>query len=122
MKVDSLNQKGFVVELSGTKEALVQFGIMKMKVRLDDLELLSSKATAAPTVLRHATTVKRSRDENIRSELDLRGTNLEEAIMETDRFIDEAFLGNLVKSPSFMVKERVCCAQEFRNICVSTSM
>jgi DNA mismatch repair protein MutS2 len=95
VKVDSLNQKGFVVELSGSKEALVQFGIMKMKVSLDDLELLSSKASAAPTPLRQATTLKRSRDENIRRELDLRGTNLEEAIMETDRFIDEAFLGNL---------------------------
>ncbi|CAH1053895.1 endonuclease MutS2 [Paenibacillus pseudetheri] len=95
VKVDSLNQKGFVVELSGTKEALVQFGIMKMKVSLDDLELLSSKAASVPTPLRQATTVKRSRDENIRRELDLRGTNLEEAIMETDRFIDEAFLGNL---------------------------
>lgn len=95
VKVDSLNQKGFVVELSGSKEALVQFGIMKMKVNLDDLELLSSKAASTPTPLRQATTVKRSRDENIRRELDLRGTNLEEAIMETDRFIDEAFLGNL---------------------------
>ncbi|MNO44529.1 Endonuclease MutS2 [compost metagenome] len=95
VKVDSLNQKGFVVELSGAKEALVQFGIMKMKVSLDDLELISSKAASAPTPLRQATTVKRSRDENIRRELDLRGTNLEEAIMETDRFIDEAFLGNL---------------------------
>ncbi|WP_340007775.1 endonuclease MutS2 [Paenibacillus sp. FSL K6-0276] len=95
VKVDSLNQKGFVVELSGSKEALVQFGVMKMKVRLDDLELISSKAASALTPLRQATTVKRSRDENIRRELDLRGTNLEEAIMETDRFIDEAFLGNL---------------------------
>ncbi|MEK3987271.1 endonuclease MutS2 [Paenibacillus sp. VTT E-133280] len=95
VKVDSLNQKGFVVELSGSKEAVVQFGIMKMKVSLDDLELLSSKAASVPTPLRQATTVKRSRDENIRRELDLRGTNLEEAIMETDRFIDEAFLGNL---------------------------
>lgn len=95
VKVDSLNQKGFVVELSGAKEALVQFGIMKMKVSLDDLELLSSKAASVPTPLRQATTVKRSRDENIRRELDLRGANLEEAIMETDRFIDEAFLGNL---------------------------
>lgn len=83
------------MELSGSKEALVQFGIMKMKVSLDDLELLSSKAASVPTPLRQATTVKRSRDENIRRELDLRGTNLEEAIMETDRFIDEAFLGNL---------------------------
>jgi len=95
VKVDNLNQKGFVVELSGSKEAVVQFGIMKMKVSLDDLELLSSKGASAPTPLRQATTVKRSRDENIRRELDLRGTNLEEAIMETDRFIDEAFLGNL---------------------------
>lgn len=95
VKVDNLNQKGFVVELSGSKEALVQFGVMKMKVRLDELELISSKAASAATPLRQATTVKRSRDENIRRELDLRGTNLEEAIMETDRFIDEAFLGNL---------------------------
>ncbi|WP_449600239.1 endonuclease MutS2 [Paenibacillus sp. Marseille-Q9583] len=95
VKVDNLNQKGFVVELSGSKEAVVQFGIMKMKVSLDDLELLSSKAASVPTPLRQATTVKRSRDENIRRELDLRGANLEEAIMETDRFIDEAFLGNL---------------------------
>ena len=94
--VYSLNQKGTVVELSGSKEAVVQLGIMKMKVRLDDLELLSTASkTPASQPLRHATTVKRTRDENIRSELDLRGTNLEEAIMATDRFIDEAFLGNL---------------------------
>lgn len=94
--VYSLNQKGHVVEMSGSKEAVVQLGIMKMKVRLDDLELLSSGTKSQEAQpLRHATTVKRSRDENIRSELDLRGTNLEEAIMATDRFIDEAFLGNL---------------------------
>lgn len=93
--VYSLNQKGTVVELSGSKEAVVQLGIMKMKVRLDDLELLSSAVKSSLQPIRHATTVKRTRDENIRSELDLRGTNLEEAIMATDRFIDEAFLGNL---------------------------
>lgn len=93
--VHSLNQKGHVVELSGSKEAIVQLGIMKMKVSLDDLELLSAAKPAAPKPLRQATTVKRTRDDNIRSELDLRGANLEEALIETDRFIDEAFLGNL---------------------------
>lgn len=95
VKLPSVNQKGFVVELSGTKEALVQFGIMKMKVNLNDLEFLASAPDVPAPALRRTTTVKRTRDENIRSELDLRGTNLEEAIMETDRFIDEAFLGNL---------------------------
>ncbi|SET87340.1 endonuclease MutS2 [Paenibacillus sp. NFR01] len=95
VKLPSLNQKGFVVELSGTKEALVQFGIMKMKVNLADLEFVASAPDVPPPPLRKVTTVKRSRDENVRTELDLRGANLEEAILETDRFIDEAFLSNL---------------------------
>ena len=33
-----------------------------------------------------ATTLKRTRDENIRMELDLRGMNMEEAMIEVDRF------------------------------------
>ncbi|NMO96063.1 endonuclease MutS2 [Paenibacillus lemnae] len=94
--VYSLNQKGHVVELAGTKEALVQLGIMKMKVSLDDLELVSSpKSSASKPQQRTATVLKRTRDANTRSELDLRGENLEEALIAVDRFIDEAFLGNL---------------------------
>ncbi|WP_136604036.1 endonuclease MutS2 [Paenibacillus dokdonensis] len=93
--VYSLNQKGNVVELAGSKEAVVQLGIMKMKVRLDDLELVQSHEAIAKQEQKQATIVKRTRDENIRSELDLRGANLEEALIEVDRFIDEAFLGNL---------------------------
>ncbi|MWV44179.1 endonuclease MutS2 [Paenibacillus sp. HJL G12] len=93
--VYSLNQKGSVVELAGSKEAVVQLGIMKMKVSLDDLELVQTHEAAAKQAQRHATIVKRTRDDNIRSELDLRGANLEEALIEVDRFIDEAFLGNL---------------------------
>lgn len=96
VRVYSLNQKGHVVEMAGSKEALVQLGIMKMKVSLDDLELLSNPAAAAKQAPKqHATVLKRTRDTNTRNELDLRGANLEEALIEVDRFIDEAFLGNL---------------------------
>ncbi|WP_433941231.1 endonuclease MutS2 [Paenibacillus lautus] len=96
VRVYSLNQKGHVVEMSGSKEAVVQLGIMKMKVALDDLELLSNPAANAKQAPKqHATVLKRTRDANIRNELDLRGANLEEALIEVDRFIDEAFLGNL---------------------------
>lgn len=94
--VYSLNQKGHVVELAGSKEALVQLGIMKMKVSLDDLELVSTPVSNKKSQgQRHVTTLKRTRDENIRKELDLRGANLEEALIEVDRFMDEAFLANL---------------------------
>ncbi|GAC42682.1 endonuclease MutS2 [Paenibacillus popilliae] len=93
VRVYSLNQKGSVVEFVG-EEAVVQLGMMKMKVPLDDLELLSSVKSAAKAV-QSGTNVKRTRGDTIRSELDLRGANLEEALMEVDRFLDEALIGNL---------------------------
>ncbi|WP_035121423.1 endonuclease MutS2 [Cohnella panacarvi] len=96
VKVLSLGgQRGHVVELSGNQEAVVQLGIMKMKVALADLDPVRQQASAKTKQQAQATVVKRSRDENIRTELDLRGTTLDEAILEVDRFLDEAFLSNL---------------------------
>ncbi|MBP1993518.1 endonuclease MutS2 [Paenibacillus eucommiae] len=93
VRVISLGQKGQVVEVVSGTEALVQLGIMKMKVRTADLERIGSAAVKKP--MQTATTVKRSRDDNTRTELDMRGMNLEEAIIEADRFLDESFLSNL---------------------------
>jgi DNA mismatch repair protein MutS2 len=97
VKVVHLNQKGHIVELAGDSEALVQMGIMKMKVRIDQLERIGGSGGAAKTKQpqRTASTVKRTRDENVRTELDMRGMNLEEALIEADRFLDESFLSNL---------------------------
>ncbi|QHT62661.1 endonuclease MutS2 [Paenibacillus lycopersici] len=89
--VYSLGQRGHVVEITGS-EALVQLGILKMKVALSDLELVKSAETAKTQQPKLAASLKRTRDENVRSELDLRGSNLEEAILEVDRFLDESFL------------------------------
>ncbi|RJX41573.1 endonuclease MutS2 [Paenibacillus pinisoli] len=89
--VYSLNQKGLVVDIHGT-DATVQLGIMKMKVALDDMELVKQKAPEKSAQPKAAASLKRTRDDNVRMELDLRGENLEEAIMEVDRFLDESFL------------------------------
>lgn len=92
VRVYSLNQKGSVIELTGS-EALVQLGIMKMKVSLDDLELLkSTEAAAKQQQPKQAASLKRTRDESAAMELDLRGASLDEALIEADRFLDEAFL------------------------------
>ncbi|SEB97073.1 endonuclease MutS2 [Paenibacillus sp. GP183] len=95
VRVVSLGQKGHVVEMASDTDALVQLGIMKMKVRLADLEKLGAAAAAKKPQMQTATIVKRSRDDNIRTELDMRGMNLEEALIEADRFLDESFLSNL---------------------------
>ncbi|MDQ6423009.1 endonuclease MutS2 [Paenibacillus sp. LHD-117] len=92
--VYSLNQKGSVLEVHGS-DATVQLGIMKMKVSLDDMELLKAKSAAAkqsPAKQAGGASLNRTRDDNVKMELDLRGESLEEAIMEVDRFLDESFL------------------------------
>ncbi|WP_219838586.1 endonuclease MutS2 [Paenibacillus sp. R14(2021)] len=89
--VYSLGQRGHVVELSGS-DALVQLGILKMKVAVSDLELVKRAETGKTQQPKIAASLKRTRDENVRSELDLRGANLEEAMLEVDRFLDESFL------------------------------
>lgn len=93
--VTSLNQKGHVVEFVSATEATVQLGIMKMKVAKADLQLVSAKSKEKAPVQKVAPGVKRTRDDNIRTELDLRGQNLEESLIEVDRFLDESFLSNL---------------------------
>ncbi|MDQ0873437.1 DNA mismatch repair protein MutS2 [Paenibacillus sp. V4I3] len=94
VRVVTLGQKGHVVDIVSATEATVQLGIMKMKVELTNLEKIGSTAQKKP-VHQVATTVKRTRDDNIRMELDMRGLNMEDALIEADRFLDESFLGNL---------------------------
>ena len=89
--VISLNQKGVVLE-TGESEALVQIGILKMKVTLSDLERI--RQPAKPKQPQAAASLKRTKDD-LRMELDLRGSTLEDAILEVDRFLDEAYLANL---------------------------
>jgi len=93
--VASFGQKGTVVDI-GAEEATVQLGILKMKVVVGDLELLKSApaAQARQAAPQATSSVKRTRDENARLELDLRGKNIEEAIIDVDRFLDESFLAN----------------------------
>ncbi|HEX7056531.1 MAG TPA: endonuclease MutS2 [Bacilli bacterium] len=92
--VTHLGQKGHVVELAGPKEAVVQLGIMKMKVDIADLELVAEQAPQKQWE-RVAAGIKRTRDEHVRTELDLRGMSLADALSEVEKFLDEAFLANL---------------------------
>ncbi|MCZ8519396.1 MULTISPECIES: endonuclease MutS2 [Paenibacillus] len=93
--VTNLGQRGHVVEVVNAQEFSVQLGILKMKVNKADLELVkkaSAQKKAEPP--KATSSLKRTRDENAKMELDLRGTNVEEAMIEVDRFLDESYLAN----------------------------
>jgi len=92
--VTSVGQKGHVIETSGDHEFLVQLGIIKMKVHRDDLKLVN-RESAKQKQVQSGAQVKRTKDASVRTELDLRGTSLEEALIEADRFLDEAIMNNL---------------------------
>lgn len=88
VKVLTYGQKGEVLELVGDDEAVVQMGIIKMKLPLKDLEK-KKKEKQQPTKM-----VKRHNRQNVKMELDLRGYRYEEALVELDQYLDQAVLSN----------------------------
>lgn len=88
VKVLSLNQKGIVTEKIDDNEFMIQVGIMKVKVNKSDLELMKSETKKQKQV--NITNVKR--ESTARTELDVRGKNVDDAILEIDRYLDEAFM------------------------------
>lgn len=90
--VATFGQKGHVIEVISEQEALVQLGIMKMKVDTADLDVVTQPKQKTVAT---GTRVKRTRGEQVRTELDLRGAHLEEALLEVDQFLDDAVLAYL---------------------------
>uniref|UniRef100_UPI0018E4BE2D Smr/MutS family protein n=1 Tax=Mycobacteroides abscessus TaxID=36809 RepID=UPI0018E4BE2D len=91
IKVLSIGQKGEIIADLGNQEFQVQLGIIKMNLKADDLVLLKSgkKKEVVPY-----TRVKMS-TETVRPELDLRGYNIEDALQEIDKYLDNAVMSNL---------------------------
>ncbi|MFI9578131.1 endonuclease MutS2 [Staphylococcus capitis] len=88
VKVLSYGQKGEVLELVGEDEAVVQMGIIKIKLPIEDLEKTKKKKE------KPAKMVTRQNRQTIKTELDLRGYRYEEALLELDQYLDQAVLSN----------------------------
>ncbi|EGQ1670591.1 endonuclease MutS2 [Staphylococcus pseudintermedius] len=88
VKVLSYGQKGEVLEVLSDEEAVVQMGIIKMKLPLSDLEK-KEKAKEQPKKV-----VTRTNRSNVKMELDLRGYRYDEAMVALDQYLDQAVLSN----------------------------
>lgn len=89
VKVLSYGQRGTLLEKVSNTEWVVQMGILKMKISDSDLEYI--KPEKEP-VLRTAGV--KNRNSHVKLELDLRGERYEDAILRTEKYIDDALLAN----------------------------
>jgi DNA mismatch repair protein MutS2 len=82
-------QRGELIRQIDNQHWEVQMGIMKMKATVDELE----KIKPDKTVKRRAhNSIQRTKSAGVKTTLDLRGKRYEEALTETDRYIDAALL------------------------------
>ncbi len=94
VRIITLNQQGSVVSVDkNKKEAVVQIGIMKMTLPFKSLQRV--KKDVKTTVTKSTRNIIKSKSGNVRSEVDLRGLNLEEAIMEVEKYLDDAYVAGL---------------------------
>ncbi|MGN0478718.1 MAG: Smr/MutS family protein, partial [Hominenteromicrobium sp.] len=90
-----IDKAATVLELPKTGDmVLVQAGIVKTRVPMKNLRLTDKKAREKKLGGRRNVT-KTADTASVRSEIDVRGMNVEEAILEVDAFIDHALLRNL---------------------------
>ena len=94
VKVITLNQDGTVVSVDKKKkEAVVQIGIMKMTLPFKALQIAQKDKKSIVT--KSTRKIISSKSGSVKSEVDLRGMNLEEAIMEVDKYLDDACVAGL---------------------------
>ncbi|MFL2076973.1 endonuclease MutS2 [Marinilactibacillus psychrotolerans] len=90
VQVESLGQKGTIVEKSGNKQWVVQMGMLKMK--LNESDLTPAQQEKEPSYNR--TSLKSTSMGSVSTEIDLRGERVEAALNQLDQYIDQAILSN----------------------------
>ena len=90
----SLQQKGTVLELPDEEgNVLIQVGIMKVKVHISTLK--RAKESEEEKSKTSTKSIIKSKSSNIKNEIDLRGKTLDEAMLDLDKYIDDAFIAGI---------------------------
>ncbi|MFC6464798.1 endonuclease MutS2 [Marinilactibacillus sp. GCM10026970] len=93
VQVESLGQKGILIEKSGNKQWVVQMGMLKMK--LNESDLTQTQAEKEPKQARAS--LKSYSMGSVSTEIDLRGERVESALNRLDQYLDQAILSNYPK-------------------------
>ena len=96
VKILTLDQNGEIVTLPDDKGNMqVQVGMMKIGVKLRDIMLIDQpKPKKKPKASRYGALYKQ-KAQNISTSVDVRGKNLDDAMMDVEKYIDDAFISGL---------------------------
>ena len=97
IKVLSLNLKGTVSTLPDAKGNLfVQMGILRSQVNIRDLEKLDDTVITGGNFIKTGSgKIKISKSTSVSTEINLLGKTVDEAIMELDKYLDDAYIAHL---------------------------
>lgn len=94
--IKRLNQKAQVMERPNQNgEVMVQAGIMKLSVKLKDLRRVPEEQSERKGEKTGAGNLMVGKARDIKNELDLRGMTVDEALQETEKYLDDAYLSGI---------------------------
>lgn len=92
----TLDQNGEIITLPDDKGMLaVQVGILKAQVNLDDICLIDEPKPKKVKREVSYGSLYRSKAMQMSTSVDVRGKNLDDAIMDVDKYLDDAFMAGL---------------------------
>ncbi|ABR47888.1 MutS2 family protein [Alkaliphilus metalliredigens QYMF] len=95
VRILSLNQVGHVLnEVDPKGEVQVQAGIMKVNMHISNLERVSPEKDIQQS---GTGKIMKSKTGDTKSEVDVRGKNLEEAMLEIDKYLDDSYIVGLTQ-------------------------
>ncbi len=96
VKVLSLDQKGNVLTLPDDRDELqVQVGLMKITVNLDNITLIQDGKGKKENKTSRYGSLYRSKVQSITPSVDVRGSILDDAVMDVDKYLDDAYIAGL---------------------------
>ena len=97
VKIVSMNLKGTVSTLPDSRGNLfVQAGIMRLKTSVSDLMLVDEPVISASGLKRTSSgKVKMGKSASVRTEINLLGKTVDEAVAELDKYLDDAYLAHV---------------------------
>ena len=90
-----IDKEGVILSDPNGDTVLVQAGIIKTSVRIDNLRLIDTSKKNKVTATAYTRNVKSKAVADFKTELDIRGMNIEEAFIELDKFIDDCLIASI---------------------------